>query len=403
MEPTVNTILNYVPHLTNSLVSVYIEVLTVLFIVIIGPEIIQAVMSVELRSLMNRFPSIFFQVTPRSVYSMIIWFFFVITIMTFIIPHSKATQLARNEYPFWKNILAPSLVILTFLGIVLFRRMFLGRSLKKIILDRLTIRCIKSLETQTIPNDNFLKPIIFLGENNQGGNEKYDIITELNKIASKQLDKENYDGTYLENVIVALEKVLLNTSFPGDDQNFSDAGQLLVELQDDICESNRQLINSNDVKLIKTVLERLAFKAVENHARWVVLEFIDKVSDNRRALFRIGAEALKCERNSIGIAALNKLETTAEDQYCLPMDPEKCKSGNGAYLLGLIAHYWDSGEAGRTFARRLLLRNKTNHIIECLDSSFNYHTINTGFFITADKIHKMKLTFENAKARKNNN
>jgi hypothetical protein len=282
----------------------------------------------------------------------------------------------------WQNILAGAIVTVTIALAIGFWWRNLYTSARERIARDLEDSLIKTFRRRGFLEENTLSDLIYLGVHGDPGIEKRLVLEAIDHLAEKVQQSEKYEGDELEDVIRDLETTLTSKDKPGSDRNFSLACTILTCVRNRL--EDRGWSSHPDAQLVQSTLGGLGVAAVETKAQSTALAFLEAVASDRDTLFEMGLVALRAERFHIATAALNKLEALAE--FSLPLTADRTVN-----LLGLLAHFWNSGISTRRRAESFLARLKDSFspsLQECVEKSLEYH-YGIARYDTADKLAKM--------------
>jgi hypothetical protein len=247
-----------------------------------------------------------------------------------------------------------------------------------------------------------LADLIYLGEQGEPGYEKAQTLEALDRLAAQVQSVNAYAGDGLEQLVQGIETILVGEEKRGSIRNFQFAarilGHIIVRLQE------LGLTAAPDMGITLRTLGRLGVAALHLESERAALAFLEPVASSTigkdgafrsasQELFKIGTLALEAKRFLIAAAALDKLDTLAQQM-------EQLSGEVSAGFLGLLAHFWTAGETARRHAQRILSRTEAffhPSLRECLRSAIE-HQIRTTQFDTADKLEIMLAELEDSDA-----
>lgn len=233
-------------------------------------------------------------------------------------------------------------------------------------------------------DEETLYDLLYLGQHGKSGKEKELALGALARIAAIVQSSEDYQGDELEDLIRGLKDVVLNDERSGDDDNFKQVIEIIKHIRSRFS-SNESRSRYIDAGLAVTVLEELGVEAVKTKSAQTAERFMEEAAFSSSIVFNMGLTALSNKQFHIASFALNKLESLAEDKH-LAACPETFD------LLGLIAHFVNSGVAARRRADSFLTENARffkPSINECLGAAYEHHYFGSNFG-TADAIFELE-------------
>jgi hypothetical protein len=291
----------------------------------------------------------------------------------------------------WQNILAGVIVTVAIaLAIGFWSRNLYTNARERIARD-LEDSLIKTFRRRGFLEENTLSDLIHLGVHGDPGIEKRLVLEALGYLAERVQQSEKYEGDELEEAIRGVETTLTSKEKPGSDYNFCLACTILIGIRNRL--EDRGWALHLDAQLVQRTLGRLGVVAVEIKAKSTALAFVEAVASDSNTLFEIGLVAFHEEQFHIATAALNRLETLAENSPPLTAD----KTAN---LLGLLAHFWKADGSARRRAESFLARTKNSFspsLQECAKKSLEYHYA-IARYDTADMLAKMLQDIWGARA-----
>jgi len=223
-----------------------------------------------------------------------------------------------------------------------------------------------------------LNDLIDLGEQGNAGDEKEMVLKVLNRLAANVQGTKGYQGVELEELIRGIERVIANREKPGNDRNFSSAGEILKRIRQRANESRSPFYLDADLAL--KGLGRLGVMAIDRRSEAVAQGFLEALSGNSQKVFEMGKAALRAQYFLLALAALSRLETLAETPA--PNDV------NISALLGLVAYFRAAGSSARQRAELSLSQSPeifTPSLPKCLQNAYDYY-YSLADYETADQL-----------------
>lgn len=230
-----------------------------------------------------------------------------------------------------------------------------------------------------------LGDLMLLGSYGKSGSEKGLVLNALREMATEVQSSNKYRGGQLEGLIRGLGIVLDNKERPGEDVDYLAAVSILREIRQNFSTNGRISIYI-DADLTAAAIRRLGVNAVKHRSDEVARAFLQLASESNSVIvFSIGTAALDAKKFELATAALNQLESLAEEQKQL------VHSDDTANFLGLLAQFDGRGRTTRKRARLYL--GKVEHAFvpsleECLNRAAQYHFIGNNYD-TCDRIEDL--------------
>jgi hypothetical protein len=230
-----------------------------------------------------------------------------------------------------------------------------------------------------------LDDLTLLGSYGKSGHEKGLVLDALRETAGEVQSSEKYGGGELEELIRSLGVVLENKERPGEDADYLAAIPILREIRQNFS-ANKRVSIYLDAELTASTIKRLAVNAVRHRSDEVARALLQLASEsNSDIVFNIGTAALDAKKFELATAALNLLESLAEEQKQLAHSDET------ANFLGLLAQFDACGRTTRKRARLYLA--KVEHAFvpsleACLNRAAQYHFIGNNYD-TCDRIEDL--------------
>jgi hypothetical protein len=244
------------------------------------------------------------------------------------------------------------------------------------------------------PVEDSLHDLIELGQASEPGREKEWVLESLLRLTERVCGHREYLGDALEDVLMGALAIVLTGSQRRNAQNFTTATRVLrcvvmayervdhpPARQADLIHAIRALSRLGRASL---VLEDAgyALAAVQALGRTRLPRGDVSVS---QALFEVGVEAVEREQMLIAISCLERLMTLVEAR-------KPARGELVADTLGLLAHFWHSGQTGREYARLRLERTREyleTDLESALESAAS-HCAQTMQFRTADLVRAIR-------------
>ncbi len=230
-----------------------------------------------------------------------------------------------------------------------------------------------------------LSDLTQLGTYGKSGHEKGLVLEAFREVAAEVQSSDKYRGGELEGLIRGLGVVLDNKEKPGEDGDYLTAVPILREIRQNFTANERVSIYL-DADVTASTIKRLGLNAVNHRSDEVARAFLQLASEtNSDIVFSIGMAALGTRQFELATAALNQLESLAEEQQQLAHSDET------ANFLGLLAQFDGRGRTTRKRARLYLA--KVEHAFipsleECLNRAAQYHFIGNNYD-TCDRIEDL--------------
>ncbi|MGF1504079.1 MAG: hypothetical protein ACFB51_02920 [Anaerolineae bacterium] len=249
--------------------------------------------------------------------------------------------------------------------------------------------------------DDTLDSLIDIGGHAKAGFEKDRVISAMRQLADLVLDKYEltYDGTTLKPLLFGLETVLGHVSMHGSRENFREAAGVIKHIMDRLPEAYRDSSDMADLLSVTTALTIVVMEQFPMDGRLpaTYMDILDAAPDETSDLemFRVGITALNTSQRShyayeFSVRALLAL---------LPAEGTLTGTeGNGAELLGLMAHLWFHNEGTRQLIENLLAVLEGRLTASAIDSAIGFHFSTTNFD-TVDLLKRARPNWEHIAER----
>lgn len=261
-----------------------------------------------------------------------------------------------------------------------------------------------------------LKDLTYLGEHGRAGEEKevvLSIIDDLVWAVQKRVQQGalDYHGYELDSLIRHIPEMLDNPTQPGNDQNFTRAVEVLVNIWRWLGPDSESGKVTDDAIAAREALRHLALYSVEKMAEATSHNYLEIAAEcDSNMVFEMALASIKAGRYPLAIAALGKLESLAGNAFMQAHDSEAIKKysreqlesaakeakGN---LLGIAASLAADSPSGALRAEKILHDNEeifSPTIRQALADAFVYHS-KAGYLDIADNV--MQLSAEAVKMK----
>jgi len=358
------------PQVTETWASAYLQVLTVLLVFALGiPALVfQISIPEEIRHIMHRRKSFIWCYILMVILVMACLFF-----IWFFHPCTTNTLSLYNEY------IASGVVTLILISVGIFWLFEFGSCKRKNLVLIIQKKLKKKFNKQKKLDKEYLDDLVYLGEHGNAGEDKEMVLKALNRLAANVQGAKGYQGVELEELIRGTERVVDNREKPGNDSNFSLAGNILKRIRQRANE--RTNISYLDADLALKGLGRLGVMAIERRSEAVAQGFLEAVTGNSQQVFEMGKAAFRAQYFLLALAALSRLETLAEKPG--PNDV------NISALLGLVAYFRAAGSSSARQRAELTLSQAPEVFVpslpKCLQNAYDYY-YSLADYETADKL-----------------
>ncbi|MBN1213357.1 MAG: hypothetical protein JXA92_12355 [candidate division Zixibacteria bacterium] len=256
-------------------------------------------------------------------------------------------------YGEWAGCFLAICIILSIIGWV----WYLKQSIMDKLITKLRIEMEKRFKKSGMLDVDLLEDFIEIGVYGEPNNQKALVIREFGELIKyvqrgyqKNKKIKKYEGQELVILLRKYDKILINNSSPGDDNNFLYSFGILANIFENLKNENR--LDSIDHQFTIVLMKRLGKKAIEICSRSTCLCSIDLSKNRADILFSLGVIALKYNRFEVLKTIQNKLESLAE-RAGLKQNEET------AFLLGILSHIRKSeSQSMRELANSYLETNK---------------------------------------------
>lgn len=251
------------------------------------------------------------------------------------------------------------------------------------------------------PVEHALYDLIELGKQSEPGREKEFVLEALSQLTGDFCKAPNYAGDSLGDLVRGVIDIALPAPQKRNAQNISSATTILQAILMHYEEIGSKAIADSDLIAAIRALSRLGRAALGLEIdSSVPLGVVEALGINRaprgeifvsQSLFEVGIEAIDRDQMLVAMAALEKLLTLVEARR--PAHGEIV-----ADTLGLLAHFWSSGDTGRQFARSRLgrIRDDLKDELDLALEAAARHSAQTTQFRTADLVRLMRREYSGA-------
>jgi hypothetical protein len=229
--------------------------------------------------------------------------------------------------------------------------------------------------------------LIYLGEQGSCGDEKQIILESISSIFQNTVLKRRNDNfLILIDLVYGLQKIVTNKEKEGNGDNFI----LSVKCLSEIINNPNSLLTNVEKDIIINVICDIGQFSLMNKSETITLLIFQEFDNHCSALFKFGKSALNEQQYLFAVASLNKLESLYQDDDMLKVDTRN-------YLLGLMSHFWFSGDACRKRATRFLKDNLElfqPSFTSCVEHSILFHE-NSVDYITVGLLYELKKHLKN--------
>jgi hypothetical protein len=270
----------------------------------------------------------------------------------------------------------------------------LGRFGRRIaIVQTLAREAGRRIGTSGRLDEESLSDLIDLGRQSEPGREREMVLDALLELTTRVSAHPRYAGDGLEDLVAGVLDIALA---PLNPQNLSSAINLLgsVVIQYETQQERERPLRHADLISAIRALAKLGRSALRLENEGVALAAVQAVGAMKaertetfvsQALFEVGVAALGGGQVLVAMAALERLMTLIEARGTT-------RSELVADTLGLIAHFWVSGETARQYAGARLARvgaQLEGKLDEALEAAAR-HCATTTQFRTADQLQRMR-------------
>jgi hypothetical protein len=261
-----------------------------------------------------------------------------------------------------------------------------------------------------------LKDLSYLGEHGRAGEEKEVVLSIINGLVESVQKKVeqgslDYNGYELDSLIRHLPAMLDNPTQPGNDQNFTRAVELLVNIWRWLGPDSESGKVTDDSLATREALRHLALYSVKKMAEATSHNYLAIAAEcDSQMVFEMALASIKAARYPLAIAALGKLELLAGNAVTRAHDSEAIKKYGSEQLesaakeakgnlLGIAASLAADSPSGALRAEKILHDNEeifSPTIRHALADAFVYHS-KAGYLDIADNV--MQLSAEAVKMK----
>jgi hypothetical protein len=178
--------------------------------------------------------------------------------------------------------------------------------------------------------------LAYLGEFGKQGNEKNIVIMKIKHIVEIRILKQAYYYHFFDDEIISLKKTLMNKKQQGNESNF-----LLVL---GVFKKIREFYHSElpdseyDIKYVDKAIGTLCLECLSLEYDETAVLYQQEIKEDADELLRVGAMAIRQNKNNIALSCLRDLETIIDTKEII--NNGKLKEKDFFQLLGLAAHVW---------------------------------------------------------------
>ena len=272
------------------------------------------------------------------------------------------------------------------------------------VVKRLEREAARSISRDGSLREDTLHDLIELGKYSPPGRDKEMVLQTLLNLTNRVCERESYDGDRLADVATGVLDVVLTTPIAGTNQNLGTAAEILkrilrafdshatldVMVQVDLLHTMRAMSHLGraavDIDSVAMALIQALGATGSRHPRTTVAA--------SQALFEIGTRAVERSAMLVAMSSAELLTFMVESQR--ESIPGPVEGEVVADTLGLLAHFWTSGETGRDYATARLERVRDAMGISLSDAlqKTTRHCAETTEFATADLVRQMSSELE---------
>ena len=267
------------------------------------------------------------------------------------------------------------------------------------IVGRLARRALRPKDTQNPLDERALMDLIELGRQSQPGEEKQLVLEQLLGLARTVCAAEHYDGDQLAELLVGVLEVAVRGPQTGSTQNLATAADALKQPLRHF-DHNTPGFKQTDLLHSVRALSRIGREAIRIDSESVPMAVVQALGSTgaqhpatavatSRALFEIGVDAV--ERNHVltGMSAVQSSLALVDSNGVIRSNDVV------ADALGLLAHFWASGETARRYAASHLaeLADTIPDDIQAALQAAAEHCARTTQFTTSDKVLAMAAEY----------
>ena len=272
------------------------------------------------------------------------------------------------------------------------------------VVHRLEREAGRGIDRDGHPRGETLNDLMELGKYSPPGRDKEIVLQALLNMTNRVCERESYDGHRLADVATGLLDVVLTTPNPGTNQNFATAAEILKRILRAF-DSRSTLDGMVQVDLLHTMraMSHLGRAAVAiDPVAMAIIQALGTTGSRHprttvaasQALFEIGVRAVEHSEVLVAMSSAELLTFMVESQR--ESIPGPVEGEVVADTLGLLAHFWTSGETGREYATARLERVRDAMGITLADAlaKTTQHCAETTEFATADLVRQMSRELE---------
>lgn len=262
----------------------------------------------------------------------------------------------------------------------LFFNMFKSQGYRARIIQVIKAKIIKGIRRNAQLDPAFFEDLQYMGIYSKGGAETRNVIEALEEVLEHIMKLRNgsFDSDGLISIIDTLCNAVTNSVEPGSKNNMIEVltiyKGILMTLSDYNTPEN-EVFYGNETRKIKDCTTKIALSALQREypdMMPLVLNVLTLIPRSSDKLFDIGRLALDSGQYQIATNVLAEM-----------MDRDNIDYLTMNNYLGLVAHFFMSGESARQYAQRSLDTNRVLPTQEEAHSAKEYHYIMSNF-ATAD-------------------
>lgn len=266
------------------------------------------------------------------------------------------------------------LLILT-LGFLFFN-MFKSQGYRAKIIQVIKNRIVRKIKKTEKLDPAFFEDLQYMGIYSKGGAETRNVIEALEEILVYVMNQNGgtFDSDGLISIIDTLCHAVTNSVEPGSKNNMIEVLTIYKGILMNLSNYNtpeNPVFYGNETRKIKDCTTKIALAALKRDypdMMPLVLNVLTLIPRSSDKLFDIGLLAMKSDQFQIATNVLAEIMDRDNKDY-LTMNN----------YLGLVAHFFVSGESAKQYALRSLQTNKVKLTAEEAKSAKEYHYIMSNF------------------------
>lgn len=290
----------------------------------------------------------------------------------------------------WTGVLAVLFLVASLTAIRFLSRY--GR--RNAVVHRLELETGRTIPRTGRPVEDSVHDLIELGQSSEPGREKEWVLESLLRLTERVCGHPRYLGDALEDILMGALAIVLTGSQRRNAQNFTTATRVLRCVVMTFERADGAPARQADLIHAIRALSRLGRASLALEDAGYALAAVQALGRTRlprgdvsvsQALFEVGVEAVARDQMLIAISCLERLMTLVEAR-------KPARGELVADTLGLMAHFWHSGETGREYARLRLERTQEyleTDLASALEAAA-HHCAQTMQFRTADLVRGIR-------------